>query len=115
QRKPATIHQTTNAFYPPSKILSFNEQLSSNDGLLVSHLAQIEKSSYDEMLKKVELIAGQWKAELKENKKLTLANIGEFSLNKEGKIQFQPSNQVNYLTSSFGLSSFVSPPVVREV
>ena len=115
QRKPATIHQTTNTFYPPSKVLSFNEQLSSNDGLLVSHLAQIEKSSYDEMLHKVGSIADQWKAELMDNKRLTLANIGEFWLNKAGKIQFQPSNQVNYLTSSFGLSSFVSPPAVREV
>lgn len=115
QRKSATIHQTTNTFYPPSKVLSFNEQLSSNDGLLVSHLAQMEKSSYDEMLKNVEQIAGQWKAELMENKRLTLTNIGEFQLNKAGKIQFQPANQVNYLTSSFGLSSFVSPPVIREV
>ena len=115
QRKSATIHQTTKAFYPPSKVLSFNEQLSSNDGLLVSHLAQVEKSSYDEMLKKVELISSQWKAQLKENKRLTLANIGELWLNKTGKIQFQPSYQVNYLTSSFGFSSFVSAPVIREV
>ena len=115
QRKSATIHQTTNAFYPPSKVLSFNEQLSSNDGLLVSHLVQIEKSSYDEMLKKVELISSQWKAELKENKRLTLPNIGELWLNKAGKIQFQPSYQVNYLTSSFGMSSFVSIPMIREV
>lgn len=115
QRKSASIHTTTNAFYPPSKVLSFNEQLSSNDGLLVSHLAQLEKSSYDEMLKKVELISSRWKAELKGNKRLTLPNIGELWLNKAGKIQFQPSNQVNYLTSSFGMSSFVSTPVVREV
>lgn len=115
QRKSATIHQTTKTFYPPSKVLSFNEQLSSNDGLLVSHLAQLEKGSYDEMLKKLELVSSQWKAQLRENKRLMLANIGELWLNKAGKIQFQPSYQVNYLTSSFGLSSFVSTPVIREV
>ncbi|NNG09397.1 MAG: SPOR domain-containing protein, partial [Arenibacter sp.] len=38
QMKSAVINDTTNSFYPPSKIVSFNEQLSSNDGLLVSYM-----------------------------------------------------------------------------
>ena len=30
-------------------------------------------------------------------------------------MQFQPSDRINYLTASFGLSSFVAAPITREV
>jgi hypothetical protein len=115
QMKSAVIHHATNAFYPPTKIISFNEQLSSNDGLLVSYMANAEKVTYEEMLEQTLEIAGDWKKQLTTGKRLTFHNLGELWLNREGKIQFQPSNKVNYLTSSFGLSSFVSLPVTREV
>ena len=67
------------------------------------------------MLKKTLESAKEWKRKLKIGQRLKLSNIGELWLNREGRIQFQPSYKVNYLTSSFGLSSFVSIPVTREV
>ena len=115
QMRSAVIHGTTHTFYPPTKVISFNGQLSSNDGLLVSYMADAEKTSYEAMLERIIETAKQWKGQLQENKRLVLSNIGELWLNSEGKMQFQPSYQVNYLTSSFGLSSFVSTPVAREV
>ncbi len=115
QMKSAVIHKTTNAFYPPSKAISFNEQVVTNDGLLVSYMAEAEKTSYEEMLRKVEDATTEWKSRLQKGEKLLLENIGELKLNEAGKIQFQPHNNINYLTSSFGLSSFVSVPVTREV
>lgn len=115
QMKSAVIHGSTNAFYPPSKIISFNEQVVTNDGLLVSYMADIEKISYEEMLMKVLDTTAEWKRRLQNGEKLLFHNIGELKLNTAGKIQFQPHYSVNYLTSSFGLASFVSVPVTREV
>jgi len=115
QMKSAVIHQSTNTFTPPTKIISFNEQLSSNDGLLVSYMANGENMTYEDMLMQTHKKAKEWNKQLRAGKRLELSNIGELWLNREGKIQFQPSYQVNYLTSSFGLSSFVSMPVIREV
>ena len=115
QLKSSIIHQTTNTFYPPSKTVSFNSQLTSNDGLLVSHIAGIEKVSYEEMLKKVVDAAQEWQRRLENGERLRLTDIGELWLNKEGKTQFQPITKINYLTASFGLSSFTSTPVTREV
>ncbi|WP_411029451.1 SPOR domain-containing protein [Spongiimicrobium sp. 3-5] len=114
QMKSAIINKSTHSFYPPSKELSFNQQLSSNDGLLVSYIADAENTTYEETLQKLNKIVKNWKRQLR-TEKLLLPNIGELSLSKEGNIQFQPSYQVNYLTSSYGLSSFVSIPVSREV
>lgn len=115
QIKSAEIHKSTNTFYPPSKVISFNEQLSSNDGLLIAYMADAEKVSYDEMLLKMEAIVLDWKKQLKEQGLLTVANIGKLSLNTEGKIQFNPANKINFLTSSYGLSTYISNPVTREV
>jgi hypothetical protein len=115
QTKSAVINDATNSFHPPSKIISFNEQLTSNDGLLVSYMADAEKMSYEDMQKQVAAVSLKWKKLLKEGNRLQLPNIGELWLNKEGKTQFQPSYEVNYLTSSFGLSTFVSTPISREI
>jgi len=113
--KSAVLNEQSNSFYPPSKSLSFNKQLSSNDGLLVSYMAEVEQSSYEEMLQKVLNKVEKWKHILDQGERLTLANIGDLKSNKEGRIQYQPSYQINHLTSSFGLSSFVSAPITREV
>lgn len=115
QRKSAGLHRSSNTFYPPSKVLSFNNQLTANDGLLVSYMANAEKIGYEPMLKKVTEAARDWKTRLKKGDRINLKNIGEIWLNKEQKMQFQPFDKINYLTSSFGLTSFVAAPVVREV
>ncbi len=115
QMKSASILKSTNTFYPPSKRISFNEQLSSNDGLLVSYMANAENKSYEEMLKHTLDVSKTWKKQLHSGERLKISSIGELWLNREGKLQFQPSDEVNYLTSSFGLSSFVSPVITREV
>lgn len=115
QRKGAQLHETTNAFYPPSKVVSFNAQLTSNDGLLAHYIADILSISYDEATAKVVSATKDWKQQLQQSEAIVLKNIGDLSMNTEGNIQFNPSYHLNYLTTSFGLSSFVSPSISREV
>jgi len=115
QMKSAIIHEHTNAFYPPSKEISFNEKVITNDGLLVSYIADVEKTSYEDMLNQVIEAVTVWKTKLEKGERLTLTNIGELRLSADHKIQFQPHYQVNYLTSSFGLSSFQATPATREI
>jgi len=113
QRKGAEVHHSTNAFYPPSKVVSFNAQLSSNDGLLVKYIADVTGEEYESTLQKVLAISAEWKQELQNSAIVSLENIGDLSLNVEGNIQFEPSYHLNYLTTSFGLSSFVSSEINR--
>ena len=101
-------------FYPPTKSLSFSSQLTANDGLLTKYIADVYKISYEDALKKIERQVLIWKNMLKQNGKINLKNVGDLWLNEEQKVQFQPSYGVNYLTSSFGLVSFVSEVVTRE-
>ncbi|MCX7551374.1 SPOR domain-containing protein [Xanthomarina sp. F2636L] len=115
QRVSATIHETTNAFYPPKKKLSFNEQIQANDGILTHYIADVEKIPFEEASKKIEKRVKALKSYLTEGETISFNNIGELSLNNEGKMLFEPSYHLNYLTDAFGLSQFVSPSVNREV
>ncbi|MFK5973716.1 MAG: SPOR domain-containing protein, partial [Flavobacteriaceae bacterium] len=115
QVKSAQIHEASNTFYPPTKVISFNAQLTSNDGLLVSYMAEAEKLSYEKMLQKLESLSQAWKLQLDKGERLLLENIGELRLNEDNKIIFQPSDKVNYHSFSFGLAPFVSAPATREV
>jgi len=114
-RVSAKIHETTNSFYPPKKVLSFNEQIQHNDGLLSSYIAEVEKIPYETAVKKLSRHVKSIKAYLVEGETISFENIGELTLNEEGKIVFDPSYHINYLTDSFGLSQFVSQDISREV
>jgi len=111
----AKINDETNTFYPPSKLVSFNEQLKRNDGLLANYIADVEKIPYESAVKKIAKRTKHLKSYLAQGETLLFKNIGEIVLNSEGKITFEPSNNLNYLTDAFGLSQFVSPSVTREV
>ena len=115
QRVSATIHESTNAFYPPKKRLSFNEQIQTNDGLLARYIADVEKISFETVTEKIAKRVKSLKSHLTEGEIVSLENIGELKLNNEGKIEFNPSYHLNYLTDAFGLSQLVSPAVTREV
>ncbi len=115
QKRNAKLVEENNSFYPPTKEISFNRQLITNDGLLVSYIAEVEKSTYEEILSKIEVAVAQWTEELNSKRVLFLENIGELNLNSEDKILFKPLEKINYLTSSFGLSSINSSTITREV
>lgn len=111
----AQWNKNSNAFYPPKKLISFNSYLKSNDGLLANHMALSEKITYENAVIAIENEVAIWKNSLQVNGKISLKNIGELSLNSERNIVFTPFEQLNYLTDSFGLSSFVSPTIKREI
>ncbi len=115
QTASAKINESTNTFYPPKKILSFNEQLKNNDGLLVNYIADVEKIPYEEAVEKIVKRTKSLKSYLLQGQTLIFKNIGDIVLNKDGKLTFEPSYQLNYLTDAFGLTQLVSPNITREI
>lgn len=111
----AQLNEMSNSFYPPKTVISFNANLRHNDGLLANHIARTEKTTYDEALASIQSEVTIWRQILEINQKFSLKNIGELSLNAEGNFVFKPHEQQNYLKDSFGLTSFVSPVIKREV
>jgi len=111
--KSAQWVESANSFFPPKKQVSFNAHLKNNDGLLANHIARTEKTSYEYAVSAIQYEVLSWKKTLEENGVVSLKNIGELSLNSDSYIVFKPADQTNYLTTSFGLASFVAPAVKR--
>jgi len=114
-RVTATIDDSNNTFYPPKKVVSFNEQIQKNDGLLAHYIADIEKIPFETANQKIQTRVKGLKENLSQGKTISFPNIGDLEFNNEGKIQFEPIYNLNYLTDAFGLSKFVSPAIDREV
>jgi len=110
----ARLNTVTKTLYPPSKVISFNEQLSKNDGLLVAHIAKSKKLGYEDILEEVVALSTEWKERLINGAKLELNNIGKLSMTEENRIRFIPEEKMNFLTASFGLTPFAAAPVVRK-
>lgn len=115
QKTSATINEANNTFYPPKKMVSFNEQIQQNDGLLAHYIADVEKIPFEVALNKIAKRVKHLKSNLTQGETILFTNIGELKFNEEGKILFEPSYHLNYLTDAFGLSEFVSPAVTREI
>ena len=109
----ATLHTETQTFLPPSKKISFNSHLKHNDGLLANYIASAENISFEKATTAISLAVIKWQNQL-QTKSVILSNLGSLSLNKEKQVVFEPTKNVNYLTSSFGLSGVESSLVKRH-
>ena len=89
-------------FYPPSRRVSFNSKIKSNDGLIANFISKELGISYEDAVKKVHTEVVSWKKILNEES-LVLKNIGELSYNSDENIVFVPDLDSNHFLGSFGL------------
>ncbi|WP_103068998.1 HU domain-containing protein [Aquimarina sediminis] len=115
RRQPATIQEYTNTFCPPKKVISFNSQLQNNDGLLANYIASAQGISYTDAVAKIQRYVLSLNEKMAQGQHVELDKIGSFFTSVENTLQFEPFQEVNYLTEAFGLHSFSSPSIRREV
>ena len=111
----ARIVVDTNEFIPPHKSVSFNSQLTKNDGLLANHMVEVEGISYKEAVNKLADFVLDLNSVLRKNGDTDLKGLGHFTLTEEDKLQFEPLANKNYLKEAFGLSSYTSNVILRDV
>ena len=113
-RTSAKLYPSTQTFYPPKKIISFNENLISNDGLLANYISEVEKMPYESALAYIEKEVEDLKLLLKKGESVSFENVGCMTYNSESKIVFEPSYQTNFLADAFGLSHFDIAKIDRK-
>lgn len=99
---------------PPAKLLSFNVQLQTNDGLLATYIAKDMAISYEEAMSEIARTVMVWNEQIGSSKKIYLEGLGELWFNEHKSLQFQPTGEVSYLPSSFGLRAVTASPIVRS-
>jgi nucleoid DNA-binding protein len=110
----ARVHPINHTFYPPSKNILFNSNLTGDDGLLTHSLSVAEEISYEEAKAVLKSFIKECRERLKEGKVLTFDKIGTIRRDVEGSLLFSQDNTVNYLEESYALPSFVSHPIIRK-
>lgn len=106
-RFPADVDFSKQEFYPPSRKVAFNENLSLSDGLLVNYLSQSENVSWAEADMAVKSFVADLNRQLADGNTVSFDGIGVFS-RRTGNLVFV-SNASNLLDESFGLSTFNFP------
>ena len=101
--------RNNDVFSPPKKTIAFNGMLKENDGLLANRISATEGISYKAALKKIKKDVKTLASSLNVGE-VEIDNIGTLRLNDEKKVQFQPNQNVNFDSRSYGLESFTRPP-----
>ena len=110
----AQIHPVSHTLRPPSKSISFNVKLQSNDGLLANYISACESISFATAQTKIEQFVKSIQNDLEHKKVAKLTKIGVLSRDLNGRISFEPDLKVNYLLDAFGLDTIQSPAIHRK-
>lgn len=111
---PSKIHPINHSFYPPSRNILFNSKLDRDDGLLIDYISDQQSLNYAEAKLLVENYAKETLSKLLSGGIARFKNVGNLHRDVEGKLLFSPDESVNYLEESFGLPTFISPPILRK-
>ena len=101
--KSAEINEEADELMPPSKEISFNQQIRNNDGLLVGCIADGEGVTHFDALKKIEKERENIIFQLDKREKVVIEETGELFFNENNEIQFKHFEDENLLLDSFGL------------
>jgi hypothetical protein len=113
QPAPSTIDYAGGAITPPSKSLSFNENLTTDDGLLTYAIVNDKNSSDEEARLWIEERVAEIHQNLNQREIIALAGIGRLYKNYVQKIQFLP-DAANFSRENFGLPPIQFSPLSRS-
>jgi hypothetical protein len=108
----AKLNSVSHTFDAPTKQIAFNSHLTHNDGLLANYIASTKQISFEKAAMVISKAVQEWQKEL-QNTDIKIDSLGTISLNESQQIIFEPSETINLLTASFGLSSVAAPSIKR--
>ncbi len=111
---PSSFNEISGSLMPPQKRVAFNEILKQDDGLLATHISRRESVTIDEAKRKIQGFVTDIKDSLATEKSFTFDKIGNFSLNDENNLVFDPDRRNNFFSESFGFDSLFPRQIAKE-
>jgi len=116
--KPAEINTETDEIAPPSKVISFTQQIKNNDGLLVGYVAENLNISHFDALLRIEKERENILYQLDKGEQVHIESVGTLFYTEQHTIAFTQEGSENLLLDSFGLEttniSATEPAEVQE-
>jgi cell division septation protein DedD len=102
KQAPASIDYLGGTIAPPAKVLAFDENVQTDDGIIVQSLIDEYQLSLEEARRIVTGFVDQVKTELDNREIITLPGVGRLYKNYARKIQFLPES-TNFSAEAYGL------------
>ena len=108
----AEIDQVAGKLQPPTKELSFNENIVVNDGLLLGQLQERYELTQADAEVKLNLFVEQLKGRIDRGEEVSFQNLGKFYVGSDQAVKFVP-NATNFNTDAYGLPEVKFYPVTK--
>ncbi|MEM1320856.1 MAG: hypothetical protein AAGG75_11405 [Bacteroidota bacterium] len=111
--KPSTIDHVQGLLYPPSKSLSFDRELMTDDGVLIGCIRKKNDLSAEEAQKILQNYVAETQSALEKREIVVFPNVGRLYKDYEQNFQFLQDN-TNFNTDAFGLPAIQFYPILRN-
>ena len=111
---PSSFNDISGSLMPPQKRIAFNEILKQDDGLLATYISRRESVTIDEAKRTIQNFVSEIKVSLANDKSFHFDRIGDFSLNEENNLVFDPDRRNNFFSESFGFDSLFPRKVEKQ-
>jgi nucleoid DNA-binding protein/cell division septation protein DedD len=112
---PAVVDHARGIISPPSKVLTFNENLKINDGFLINLIRHKHGITAHEARTIVENFVLSMNDILKNKDTIRLDSIGKLYHNIHRQIIFEPDTKANFNATTFGLPAIQYHPLSRNI
>lgn len=113
QYNKATISENK-SFIPPTRWISFNSELTHNDGILAHSIMRVENCSYEEALAHITQEVTAWKEQLARQSRFTLGKIGTFEMQDAASLFFIES-QDSVVNTTLSMYPIVKLPLISDI
>ena len=110
----AKLDSKTNTFLPPSKQISFNKHLSTDDGLLTHEISKKQNIDYTQASLFLKNYVEGLKSELEANKRIEITKLGTFFLDNNRVVKFIALNN-NFSSKHFGLPALQPKKITKPI
>lgn len=114
QYMPARYDEAEESFFPPCRQISFNAQLTINDGLLVQSYMESEHADFIKASEYVSQDIAQLKRMLDNEGRVELTDIGTLSMSLNGRFIFESDKSTLTTPEYYGLDSFSAYLVAQD-
>jgi cell division septation protein DedD len=110
---PTVIDHARGVLHPPTKLISFNENLKMNDGFLINHIKNKHGISAQDARAVVENFVRSLNGLLESGETILLDKIGKIYKNSKGQLVFEGDGKSNFNPATFGLPHLKYYPLGR--
>jgi cell division septation protein DedD len=112
---PASLNSRLNLIVPPSKQITFNRNLTHNDGLLINRISRDLGLNFEEAKAQLDKEVDRILRDLRAGKRVPFDKVGLIYMSADHNWHFVADDSVNFNTDSYGFESLYLPdPIVRE-